>query len=267
MTVDRDDGVVDWRVLEIASPKSPGQIHVFVMERCIKSWGEGPGAGGSITVKAWHVAGEGAQPDRYEPQLVASMGGNFRPDASAESLGWWFKLTGGTMQVKEPFRGMRLGTYLQNEVVRWALGQGLPGRIEKIFLGSGDAANEKARDRRNRFYEQFGLRFHWAEIPGQLERAEGSSLPELTMRDIKERPFIHGVTTLAPAKAIQSYAQRAERAEAKARDAARGLECAKASYTAELRGAHMQTLVYRSIAIALALVILAIVAFRQTFFA
>ena len=132
---------------------------------------------------------------------------------------------------------------------------------------SAGAATEKARDRRNRFYEQFGLRFRWAEIPGQLERAEGSSLPELTMRDLKERPFIHGVTTLAPAKAIQSYAQRAERAEAKARDAALGLERTKASHAADLRGAHMQALTYRSVAIVLGLIVAAMLFYRHQFFA
>lgn len=257
----------DWRVLEIPDRKQPDRLHVFVVERCVKSWGEGPSAGGSIALKAYHVAGDGALPESCAPQLVASMGGEFRPDLQHGGLGWLFTLTGGSMQVEPRFRGMRLGSYLQNETVRWARNQGRPGHIKKIFLGPGDASTDEARDRRNRFYEQFGIRFKWVEDSAYRERAEGSSVPELTIEDIHELPFIHGVTTLEPVKALQTYAQRAHRAEAKARDAALGLERTKASYTTELGRAHTRAFTYGTVAIVLGLIVAAMLFFRHQFFA
>ncbi len=256
----------DWRVLEIPDRKQPDRLHVFVVERCVKSWGEGPSAGGSIALKAYHVAGDGALPETCAPQMVASMGGEFRPDPRASGLGWLFTLTGGSMQVEPRFRGMRLGTYLQNETVRWARSQGKPGHIKKIFLGPGDAGTEEARDRRNRFYEQFGLRFRWVEDSAYPERAEGSSLPELTMQDVRELPFVNGVTTLAPAKAIQSYAQRAQRAEAKRIEAETARERAKANYDADMRAERMRALVWRSFALTLLAVLVLAAAFWRQFF-
>lgn len=70
-------------------------------------------------------------------------------------------------------RGQRVGTYLMNEIVTWAQ-QWPEATVKPITLLSGQAEEEN-RDRRNRFYERFGLVFAYVDP----ERREGVSKPIL----------------------------------------------------------------------------------------
>lgn len=67
-------------------------------------------------------------------------------------------------------RGFHLGTYLQDEVVRWAK-QWPNAAIRRISLSPVDSQDEN-RERRNRFYEQFGIQFDYAD-----GRKSGTSKP------------------------------------------------------------------------------------------
>ncbi|WP_418647385.1 GNAT family N-acetyltransferase [Thauera butanivorans] len=58
-------------------------------------------------------------------------------------------------------RGQRIGTYLMNEIVVWAQ-QWPEAKVRPIKLLSGQAEEEN-RDRRNRFYERFGLVFAYSD--------------------------------------------------------------------------------------------------------
>ncbi len=83
-------------------------------------------------------------------------------------------LTGGMVVIDPPsLHGHGLGTYLMNEVVRWAK-RWPDATVNTINLleGQGYGAN---RERRNRFYEQFGLEFEYTSA----ERKAGISLPML----------------------------------------------------------------------------------------
>ncbi|WP_068638861.1 GNAT family N-acetyltransferase [Thauera butanivorans] len=66
-------------------------------------------------------------------------------------------------------RGQRIGTYLMNEIVVWAQ-QWPEAKVRPIKLLSGQAEEEN-RDRRNRFYERFGLVFAYSDP----EHREGMS--------------------------------------------------------------------------------------------
>lgn len=82
-------------------------------------------------------------------------------------------ITGGSVMLDlAHLRGFHLGTYLQDEVVRWAK-QWPNAAIRRIWLSPVDSQDEN-RERRNRFYEQFGIQFDYAE-----ERKSGTSTPML----------------------------------------------------------------------------------------
>ncbi|MBC7951632.1 MAG: hypothetical protein H7Z12_07425 [Rhodospirillaceae bacterium] len=92
--------------------------------------------------------------------------------------------------------GQRIGTYLMNEIVTWA--KRWPGaRVNPISLLSHQAFN---KERRNRFYEKFNIRFNYTDPTHN----EGTSLPMFvedlaTVDNWKEnitelgiREYIHG---------------------------------------------------------------------------
>lgn len=67
----------------------------------------------------------------------------------------------GAIMVADGLRGMRLGTYVFNIIVGWAK-QWPSAVVNRIVVVGVDAYNEN-RIRRNRFYEQFGLVFDYAD--------------------------------------------------------------------------------------------------------
>ncbi len=69
--------------------------------------------------------------------------------------------------------GQRIGTYLMNEIVQWVR-QWPEANVRPVELLSGQAYDEN-RERRNRFYEQFGLVFDYHDP----EQREGLSKPIL----------------------------------------------------------------------------------------
>ncbi len=69
--------------------------------------------------------------------------------------------------------GLRVGTYLMNEVVIWAR-QWPDAEVNAIKLQA-DMASTSNKDRRNRFYEQFNIQFDYVEIG----RESGLSRPML----------------------------------------------------------------------------------------
>lgn len=78
-------------------------------------------------------------------------------------------------------RGAHLGTYLMNLVVGWAK-QWPNADVREIRLLAGDAGDEN-RLRRNRFYEQFGIRFTFDDpsmTAGVSQPMSASNLTEVT---------------------------------------------------------------------------------------
>ena len=69
--------------------------------------------------------------------------------------------------------GHRIGTYLLNEIVQWV--QRWPeATVNTVTLLSSQASGDN-KERRNKFYEQFGLTFDYKDF----ERKEGESRPML----------------------------------------------------------------------------------------
>ena len=67
--------------------------------------------------------------------------------------------------------GLRIGTYLMNEIVLWAK-QWPEANVRPVSLLESQAQGEN-RERRNRFYEQFGLKFDYVDG----DRRAGQSRP------------------------------------------------------------------------------------------
>ena len=103
---------------------------------------------------------------RVSGDFKASYSRGFREGEASVSL-----VDGALFFDPIELRGQRIGTYLMNEIVVWAQ-QWPEARVRSIKLLSGQA-QEDNRARRNRFYERFGLRFHYTDP----EHREGVSLP------------------------------------------------------------------------------------------
>ena len=80
----------------------------------------------------------------------------------------------GTVFLELPeLKGHRIGTYLMNEIVTWAK-QWPDANVVQVTLST-NQADEENKARRNRFYEQFNLRFDFSDD----ECREGRSQPIL----------------------------------------------------------------------------------------
>ncbi len=83
-------------------------------------------------------------------------------------------LTGGGVFIDPPsIQGNRLGTYLMNEIVKWAK-RWPEATVNTISLLEGQSHGDN-KERRNRFYEQFGVTFEYTSA----DRKVGTSLPML----------------------------------------------------------------------------------------
>jgi GNAT superfamily N-acetyltransferase len=104
--------------------------------------------------------------------------------------------------------GQRIGTYLFNEIVTWA--QYWPeATVYSVTLLAGQAGEDN-KARRNRFYEQFGLVFEYADP----EHREGKSLPMLVKAlmpvetwkaNIKERQALDYIADILYAEKNASF--------------------------------------------------------------
>ncbi len=75
--------------------------------------------------------------------------------------------------------GQRIGTYLMNEIVMWAK-QWPDANVNPIRLSIGQATTDN-KDRRNKFYESFGLEFIYSDS----DKKEGTSKP-IKVKELKE---------------------------------------------------------------------------------
>ena len=85
----------------------------------------------------------------------------------------------------ESIRGQRIGTYLMNEIVSWAQ-QWPDAEVQLISLYEGQA-NDHNRDRRNRFYEQFGLLFEYSDAGHRAGTLQALRVRELNTVDAWEQ--------------------------------------------------------------------------------
>jgi len=143
-------------------------------------------------------------------------GGTF--DGSYSSLFGTVSLTsrttssGGVFIDPEDLRGLRIGTYLMNEIVQWAQ-QWPEATVQSIELRPGQA-DESNRERRNRFYERFGIVFDYADSEHACGRSRPMLVRQLTPADswkknITEQPVMEYLANLLYAHKKTSWELRA----------------------------------------------------------
>lgn len=105
---------------------------------------------------------------RLELRVLGSLeGGRPRPGESvmdmrgrAESFSSLVGFSDGYIVVENPWRGLRIGTYMMNILVTWAT-ENYPSYSPFDIKLLRTDADEDNKERRNRFYRQFGFRFEW----------------------------------------------------------------------------------------------------------
>ncbi len=167
-------------VLELASSESK-RIH-RVLVRIERKEGERP----SIHLKVY--AQPLSRPGRWE--FIGDFGGRLE---RVDSTGPLYNITAGGMHLRD-LRGLHIGTWCQNQVMLW-LHEQPPGRTKSFPLAAGDALDAN-RDRRNRFYEQFGSRFEW-DVPGV-----SGICPEQPTSDFRALEEVRGVLAMDVVQAL-----------------------------------------------------------------
>lgn len=132
------------------------------------------------------------------------------------------KLTNGGVVINvESLKGLHIGSLMFGRIVDWA--KQFPGHwcIVPIGLSVIDARTPDAKQRRNRFYENFGIRFQYARCDG-IDDAVGSSDPALTVAELVPRVSWTNITMLGHwGSALQAQLRRLDTPAAELRRARR----------------------------------------------
>ncbi|MBC2770213.1 hypothetical protein [Pusillimonas minor] len=168
-------GLTDWR-LRGDGTRPPGLRVIEIVDPC---FGQGNVLFRLLVMREHAVSPEGESISLRYFELEAGSGGLVahpftgrysRSADGTESV----SLTGGSVGLGAAYlRGNRLGTYLQDEIVRWAR-QWPQAIVQPIVLSDTDAYDEN-KSRRNRYYEQFGITFDYSGP----ECSSGASRPVL----------------------------------------------------------------------------------------
>jgi GNAT superfamily N-acetyltransferase len=161
------------QVLEVRNRKNPERppMGFFLIERRERSRAADRYATADETINIVYreISADGYSRDTARGEFR----GSYHAHVNAVSITAG-SLTGGMVVIDPPsLHGHGLGTYLMNEIVRWAK-RWPNATVNTINLLEGQGHGEN-RERRNRFYEQFGLKFEYTSA----ERKAGISLPML----------------------------------------------------------------------------------------
>lgn len=110
--------------------------------------------------------------------LVQTLHGDTVCEMSAHEDGYGsVKMTNGYLVIEDPsLQGWRIASYCFNHLAIWAKRRYSDRNLSPIKLEIGDAQSQTNRVRRNRFYEQFGIEFDYADKDG-MRHAIGESKP------------------------------------------------------------------------------------------
>lgn len=149
-------------------------------------------------------------------ELVAqALDGDTVCEMSAHDEGYGtVKMTNGYLVIEDPsLRGWRIASYCFNHFVVWAKRNYSDRDLSPIKLEIGDAQNRHNRLRRNRFYEQFGIEFGYADkdgMPNAIGASKSMKIGALIERSPDCFPNIHELDardTLAVAALLFPQAQ------------------------------------------------------------
>lgn len=127
--------------------------------------------------------------------------GSYSARANAVSLTSRTMSKGAVFLDLPGMEGQRIGTYLMNEIVRWAR-QWPEASVNSIELVAGQAHGDN-KARRNKFYEQFGLIFDYADVEHREGRSRPMRVGELIQTETWRQNIIeHTMTDYLAAKTL-----------------------------------------------------------------
>ena len=161
------------RILEVRSRKCPegGPIAWILVERDEHYEWDRPNA--ELMRATLQLSYEMILP-KYDGRwgMQGSFDAGYRPVFNVVSLSSQDCSSGALFLDLSGLEGNRIGTYLMNEIVEWVK-QWPDATVNSIHLRPGQSSGEN-KERRNRFYEQFGLVFDYTD---PATREEGCSRP------------------------------------------------------------------------------------------
>ncbi len=175
-----------WFLLECTSKWKSGTVKVLVKEEV--DAGDSP----SISLRVHSL---------HSKEFLGSFGGRLHYTGSM------YDLTCGNMRLAPEKQGFHIGTWCQNRVIEWVKDKPIL-QVRSIHLAEVDACVDN-RERRNRFYEQFGFRIRWS-IEGIAGRGDNQDTSELMPLE-----RIDSVKAVEVTTALSAAIQKAERLEVK----------------------------------------------------
>lgn len=140
-----------------------------------KHYSDGPLEAAGICLSFKRVAGKYSYGSQGKGYFLAGFTPSINTVSLTSSIAW----SEGAVFLDLPgLAGQRIGTYLMNEIVQWVQ-QWPDATVASIKLYAGQAQSDN-KERRNRFYEQFGIVFDYDDE----QRRSGQSRPMLA-RDLK----------------------------------------------------------------------------------
>lgn len=144
---------------------------------------------GSIQLSYQQIA------EKYNNRMAGKgqFEGSYNRHACAVSLSSSSLQRGAIFLDLPGLEGHRIGTYLMSEIVKWTC-QWPDAEVQSIELLKLQAS-EKNKERRNRFYEQFGLVFDYVDASREAGRSRSIKVSELVQvetwkRNIRERSVL-----------------------------------------------------------------------------
>lgn len=155
----------------------------------------------SISCRASYIFGDHQS---YIGKRVSDMGGKMNHYDQT------IRLTNGSVMIdQEELRGLHIGTYLFHKIVTWAKSFDPNYKIIPISLSVVDASDAN-KDRRNTFYENFGLVFNYRVENGKKE-ASGHSIEMLTVKDLLTYQNWPNIESINKHEALRNLAQTIQR--------------------------------------------------------
>lgn len=129
----------------------------------------------------------------------------------------------GYIVVEDPWKGLRIGTYMMNRLVIWAKENYPDYQPVGIRLGVNQAVNAEWRQRRNKFYGRFNFRFNW----NGDDQVEGSLCEDQFVKDLRTTDLWKGlIEEFAVEDGLRMIFAEARGAELRAAEADRRADAA-----------------------------------------
>lgn len=152
-------------------------------------------------------------------RLVSDMGGTIYGNSGS------VRITNGQVMIQVvEMRGLKIGTFQLNKIVTWVKQFNPKYKVQVVKLAAVDAHDDN-RDRRNTFYENFGLRFHYKEDNG-VQKSSGGSFSHLSVADLVAYQHLPGFVSknrYVVLNELWSHVERLRSSNAKALTAVRNL--------------------------------------------